>query len=128
MSGANGQGEASGPPARVEGNGEGEQLTPEQLIEAIDEDIADLQRQREAALEKLQHYRSPEQVEARRATRVRYLGEALLASPLAAALVERARDLAGEKHWLFGPAELAEDAVECEPVEEGGADGVGRRG
>ena len=117
MSGANGKGEASGPPARVEGNGEGEQLTPEQQIEAIDEDIADLQRQREAALEELKHYRSPEQVEARRAARVRYLGEALLASPLDAALVERARELAGEKRWLFWPKELAADGVECEPVE-----------
>ena len=128
MSGANGKGEASGPPARVEGNAEGEQLTQKQLIEAIDEDIADLQRQRETAREELQRYRSPEQVEARRATRVRYLGEAVLESPLAAALVERARDLAGKKHWVFAPAELAEDGVECEPVEEGGADGVGRRG
>ena len=118
--GGNGAVPASSLSAEQEPEPEDGHVTLAEQIEAIDEDIADLQRQREAALEDLQHYRSPEQVEARRATRVRYLGEALLASPLAAALVERARDLAGEKHWLFEPAELAADGVKCEPVEEGG--------
>ena len=125
VSGANGNGtvapsSASGPPARVEGNGEVELLTPKQQIQAIDDEIAELQRERDKAVEQAKHYSSPEQVEARRARRVRYLGEAALASPLDAALVERAREVAGKERWLFEPAKLAEDGVECEPVEEGG--------
>ena len=93
--------------------------TRKQQIEAIDEDIADLQRQREAALEELQRYRSPKQLAARRSARARYLGEAVLASPLDPALVERAGDLAGEEHWLFEPSVLADDGLEFELVDKG---------
>ena len=93
---------------------------PAEQLQSIDEDIAELTRQRELAYSELRRYRSDPQVEARRAARARYLGEAVLAVPLDAAVVRRARELAGDDAWLFEPNILAEDGVECAPEEKGG--------
>ena len=93
VSGENCQGAPRSPPAQDEARGDDEALTPSAQIREIDDELVELRRERKKVVAARRRYRSEKQVAARRAARVRHLGAAVLAAPLAAVLVERgARD------------------------------------
>ena len=81
-------------------------------LAALDDELAELKRERDKYQAEIEYYRSPEQVEARRAARVRIAGEVLM-QPLPASWLApvRAHAARTDEGYLFDDDALRDDGV-----------------